>query len=197
MGWLIAAALLIALCFLPVCINITYDASGPYISLSIGFISIPIFPSKKRNASQKNSNNRTEEGTKKGKDKNPGSLMEFMPLLESILDLLSELRRRLVIKDLELRVIMADDDPCDLSINYGRAWAALGNFFPLLERFFILKKRKLDINCDFMADESSIFVRAVLSITLLRLLLITLFHGRHTIMRYIKIMNTRKGGADV
>ena len=44
---------------------------------------------------------------------------------------------------MRLKVVLAGGDPCDLSLNYGRAWIALGNIMPHLERYFVIKKRTL------------------------------------------------------
>ena len=111
--------------------------------------------------------------------------------------LVAELRRRIVVTDLYLKIRMTGDDPCDLSIQYGRTWAALGNLVPHLDRLFVIKKRNFDIQCDYTSDDSSVFAHAVLRITLGRLLWITIFHGSHILKQYFKIYNKRKGGKDI
>ena len=49
--------------------------------------------------------------------------------------------------------MLGGGDPCDLAINYGKAWAALGNLWSRLEQFFVIKKRDVEIQCDFEASQ--------------------------------------------
>ena len=96
---------------------------------------------------------------------------------------------------LELKLIMASGDPCDLAVNYGRAWAALGNLLPRLERVFVIKKRNIEVECDFTADQTRVIARLDLTITLGRILgLVFALIGR-AIVELIKILIKRKGGA--
>ena len=91
--------------------------------------------------------------------------------------------------------MLAGEDPADLAENYGRAWAAIGNLWPRLERYFVIKKRNIDVQCDFTAEETTLFLRAQITITVGRLLRVTGWHGLRAAARLIKIMNQRKGGA--
>ena len=199
MGGLIAAAALLALYFLPISIRLSYSASGACASMGIGLIRIPIYPKTKNGNKKKEKPQNQGQSTQvaKGGGKEGGALTDFLPLFEKVLALVTELRRRIVITDLELKIRMAGDDPCDLSLQYGRAWIALGNLLPQLERLFILKKRDIDLSCDYTSDKSYVFVRAVLRISLGRLLWIALFHGRHALKQYLKIYNERKGGSNI
>ena len=96
---------------------------------------------------------------------------------------------------MELKLILAGDDPCDLAVNYGKAWAALGNLMPQLERVFIIKKRDLEVECDFTADQTLVFARLDLTITLGRLLHLIVVYGIRLLRQYLSIVKTRKGGA--
>ena len=96
---------------------------------------------------------------------------------------------------LEAKVVMAGGDPCDLAINYGRAWAAIGNLMPRLEKVLVIKKRDIDVECDFLASKTTIYVRLDLTITLGRILAIGVVYGVRAIVEFLKIKNKRKGGA--
>ena len=76
-----------------------------------------------------------------------------------------------------MKLILANDDPCDLAVNYGRAWAALGSLMPQLERLFVIKKRNLEVECDFTSEEMVMFARADITITLARILHLLSKHG--------------------
>ena len=65
---------------------------------------------------------------------------------------------------------MANDDPFDLAMNYGKAWAIINGLMPQLERFLNIKKKKLDVTCDFLAEETMIYARADLLIPLAKLI---------------------------
>lgn len=197
MGWLIAAVLLLAILLLPISIRLAYGAAGARVLLGIGPIRIPVFPKNNTRKKERNKSGKSPSKTpsKKTVDQG-GKLSDFLPLLETILELAAELHRRLVVADLCLRIRMAGDDPCDLGIQYGRAWAALGSLIPHLERLFTIKKREIDISCDYTSGQSSVLAHAILRISIGRLLWIAIFHGRHVLKQYFKIYNQRKGGSN-
>jgi len=198
MGWLIAAALLIFICLLPISIHFFYDAAGARVLLGIGPIRISVYPRRKSPRNKKKTDTvQTGKKSQKPTENKGGKLSDFLPLTETILELVTELQRRLVITDLQLKICMTGDDPCDLSVQYGRTWAAIGNLVPQLERLFILKKRSFDISCDYTSDSSYVLAKVILKITLCRLLWIAIFHGRHVLKRYVQIYNIRKGGTDI
>jgi hypothetical protein len=96
---------------------------------------------------------------------------------------------------LELKLILAGDDPCDLATNYGRAWAALGNLWPKLEEWFEIRKREVEIECDFTAGETLVIARVDLSITLGRLISLAVVYAVRALKEFLNIKNKRKGGA--
>lgn len=60
-------------------------------------------------------------------------------MVKVALNFLGDFRRKLRVNRLELKLILAGGDPCDLAVNYGRAWTAVGNLMPQLERLFVIK----------------------------------------------------------
>lgn len=104
-------------------------------------------------------------------------------------------RKKLRIKRLELKLIMAGDDPCDLAIHYGRANAAMGNLLPQLEKCFVIKKRDIEVECDFEASQTVIIARADITITLGWLLVLVVRYGIRALKQYLTIQKSRKGGA--
>lgn len=124
-----------------------------------------------------------------------GSWKDFLSLIPVVLDFLGDFRRKLRVNRLELKVIMASGDPCDLAINYGKVWTAVGNFMPQLERFLKIRKRDIHIECDFLASETKVIARLDLTITLGRLLAAVFKFTFRALSEYLKIMKKRKGGA--
>lgn len=204
MGWLITLGILVLLAILPLGATVRYNADGLSLKLIAGPIRIGILPSRK-NKPKKNKTEKKKEPKKtatqktvakepKSKEKG-GPITDFLPLVKIALDLLNSFRKKLRIKHLDLKLIMAGDDPCDLAINYGKANAALGNLLPQLERCFVIKKRDLEIECDFEASETVIIARADVTITLGWLLGIVIYYGVLAVRKFIQIKNKRKGGA--
>ena len=199
MGWLIAAGVLVLLAILPIGVSIIYNTYGPLGRLIAGPVKITVFPSKKekkkKEKPQKEAKQKAPSASAKSKEKKGGSFTEFLPLVDLALEFLGKFRRKLRVNRLELKLVMASDDPCDLAVNYGKAWVALGNLMPQLERLFVIKKRNLEVECDFTAEKTLIFARLDLTITIGRILSLGVVYGIRIIRQYLKIMKTRKGGA--
>ena len=132
---------------------------------------------------------------KPAKKETGGSLRDFLPFVKLALDFLGDLRRKLRMKELYLRLILAGDDPCDLAVNYGKTWTAVGNFLPLLDRWFVIKKKDVEVACDFTASETKVIARAEITITLGRLLALAAVYGCRGLKEFIVFRNKRKGGA--
>ena len=124
-----------------------------------------------------------------------GSWKDFLSLVPIVLDFLGDFRRKLRVNRLELRLVMASGDPCDLAVNYGRAWAALGTVMSQLERVLVIRKRDVKVECDFLASETKVTARVDLTITLGRLIAAVCKFAFRSLAEYFKIMKKRKGGA--
>ena len=124
-----------------------------------------------------------------------GSILDFLPLVKTLFDFLGDFRRKLRIKNLYLKLIMAGGDPYNLAMNYGKAWAALGNLMPNLERFLVIKKRDIEIECDFAASSTTVYACLELTITLGRLIALAVGYGFRAVLEFLKIQKKRKGGA--
>ena len=216
MGWLITLGILLLLGILPLGVSAIFDEDGPRVRIVAGPLKIQVFPlpqkkkkpakekkpksskdtsSKQKKQPPKTKANAPSNQTKKEKKKSGGPITDFLPLVGVVLKFLDGFRRKLRVNVLELKLIMAADDPCDLAVNYGRAWAAVGNLMPRLERVFVIQKRNIDVECDFTADKTRVLARLDLTITLGRMLgLVFALIGRAGV-ELIKIVLKRKGGA--
>lgn len=197
-GWLITAAILLFLWFLPLGIRVIYNHAGISADLLIGLFSVRMYPGKGKTTKESASEDHSPK-TKKTADQNEqtgGSYKDFIPLVKMIVALLGDFRNKLLIKRLELKLTLASSDPCDLAVNYGNTWAAVGNLFPLLEQVFTIKKRNVEVLCDFTAEKTNVFARADLTITVGRILCLGVRHGVHILKEYFRIMKLRKGGTN-
>lgn len=217
MGWLVTLGILTLLAVLPLGVSAKYDSDGALVRLILGPVKITLFPRpKKEKKPGKAKKNRKEESpdgkkppeqqppqsgtqaaakSKEPKKKSGGKLTDFLPLVRTVLDFLGDFRRKLRVNMLELKLIMAADDPCDLAVNYGRAWAAVGNLMPKLEKFLVIKKRNIEVECDFEAGETLVVARLDLTITLGRLLAAVFTFAFRALKQFLKITKKRKGGA--
>jgi len=203
MGWWIALAVIVLLAILPLGAGIIYGESGFAADIIAGPVRIKLFPKpkkekkkkekpKKESKSGKNSSGKAE---KKTDSKKGGPVTDFLPLLKTALDLLNDFRKKLRVNRLEVKVVLAGGDPCDLAVNYGKAWTAVGNVMPHLERFLVIKKRDIRIECDFVESGTSIYVYLDLTITFGRLICLLVRYGVRALREYLTIMKKRKGGA--
>ena len=222
MGWLITLGILTLLAILPLGVSVKYDEDGAVVKLIAGPVKITLFPRKnkdKKPKKEKNKGKQPEEkpkpepakqeqpaqsqnkdenkpaGEKKPAEKKGGPITDFLPLVKIALDMLGAFRRRLRVNVLELKLVMAADDPCDLAVNYGRAWAAVGNLMPRLERVLVIKKRNIEVACDFETTKTLVTARLDLTITLGRILATVVVYGVKALIEFLKIKNKRKGGA--
>ena len=218
MGWLITLGVVTLLAVLPLGVSVNYDAVGAVVRVIAGPLKITVFPlpkkekkeKKKKTPKQKAKSGETaapapEEPKppqppapskeKKSKEEKGGSLLDFLPLVKLVFRFLGDFRRKLRLDNLRVKLIMAADDPCDLAVNYGRIWAAVGNLLPQLERIFVIKKRDIEVACDFTASETLIIARLDVTITLGRLLALVFGYAIRALIQFLKIMKKRKGGA--
>ena len=210
MGWYITLAILILLAILPLGASVLYDAEGVRVRVVAGPLKLQVFPLKKKPKKDKQKKDKPkkekkkkpvpepgEPGAPKPKEKKGGSWKDFLPLVRVALDLLNDLRHKLRVNELKLHLTMAADDPCDLAVNYGRMNAALAGLLSQLERFLVIKKRDVHVDCDFTASETVILARLDLTITLGRILAIAVVYGIRALLTFLKIKKQREGGADL
>ena len=224
MGWWITLGVLILLGLIPLGASAKYNADGAIVRLIVGPVRITLYPRPKKEkkpnpkAEAKKAKKEAEKKAKKEADKKAkaaakektasekhtrplveekgGSWTDFLPLVKVVLQFLDGFRRKIRVNRLDLKLIMAGDDPCDLAVNYGKACAAVGNLMPRLERVFVIRKRDVEVECDFTASQTLVIARLDLTITLGRLLGLVLVLAVRALVKYIQILNKRKGGAN-
>lgn len=184
MGWLIAlgavAAVVALVIWLPVGLRADYDADGLRAWYTVGpfrvlpveekdeetkKISLKQILNEPRKMKKQRSSKKGGQTQAKG-----GSIDTFWDELKTVLGFYWGLRGKAVLKRLQFKLVMAGDDPCDLAINYGRAWAAAGSLIALLEELLTIRKRDVEVECDFTADQTVILARLDFTIPLGRLL---------------------------
>jgi hypothetical protein len=225
MGWWIALGIFVGLLILPLGVSVFYDAAGVRLRIVAGFIRFTIFPKKKKekkpkkekppkkkkeepkpeetqqeSPKSKKKSQKEKDNTKKKKPKAEtpgGSMLDFIPLVKIALKCVGDLfTKTLHIDVLYLKLTMAGGDPCDLAVNYGKAWAALGNLWPKIDDLLTIKKRDIQIQCDFEGEETVVNARVDLTITLARVLGLLICYGARMAWGFLKILNKRKEAAE-
>ena len=215
MGWFITLGVLLLLAVLPLGIRVSYDSGGPLVKVIAGPLKLTVYPrhtKRKKDKPKKEqkpaARKQTEEASlprppqppkpvkeKKPAEKKGGSLRDFIPFVKLGLSFLGDFRRKLRLNNLELKLVLASSDPCDLAVNYGKTWAAVGNLLPALERWFVIKKRNVEVECDFTASQTLVTARLDISITLGRLLGLAAVYGVQGLKEFLNFKKKRKGGA--
>ena len=205
MGWLIFLAILIGLGCLPLGVRLRYDEDGPLAAVLLGRLPIVLYPVpgwlKKLTSREKKDGAKKPKKEKPKKEKPPkdtvgegpqgGSWKKFLPLVRLGLHFLGDFRRKLRVNRLVLRLTLAGDDPCDLAVNYGRAWAAVGNLLAALQRAFVIQKRDVEVQCDFLGEETKVVFAMDLTITLGRILGLLVKYGIRAVAILLKMKNQK------
>ena len=198
MGWWIAFAILFLLAILPLGIRIRYDSEGFLLRVLIGPVGITVFPlpawMKKRPGKPSKKKSEKKENTQKPSapaEKQGGSLSQFLPFVKLGLKFINDFRRKIRMDHLVLKLVLAGNDPCDLAVNYGRTWAAVGNMLTGLERVFVIKNREIDVQCDFTASETIILFSMDITITLGRVLGLLCVYAYRFLKEFIKMKKNK------
>jgi hypothetical protein len=163
MGWRIALWILLSLCgivsvliFVPVGIKLRYRNEELKMWVALGPIRILLYPKGKTVGKEKKEQKETKISVRtvfrepiRANRKYDSLLGDFLAELKTALELFWDLRPRLCIKRLKLKLILGGGDPCSLALQYGGAWAALGAVFPILDGGFTVKKHDISVDCDF------------------------------------------------
>ena len=212
MGWLIPFGVLFLLAVLPLGVRVNYDSDGPRVKVILGPFKFTVYPLPKKEKKKKEpakKQEKKEEAQEENLPKPPqppkqekpkekkqgGSLTDFIPFVKLIFNFLGDFRRKLRLDNLYLRLVLASSDPCDLAVNYGKTWAAVGNLLPALEKWFVIKKRDVEVECDFTASETLVVAKIDVTITLGRLLSLLVTYAVRALKEYLNFRNKRKGGA--
>lgn len=218
---LIVLGVLAVLAAVPLKLALAYDQGNFRAAVRVGPVTVFRYPAKKpepENPSAKEENGPAGEKEKPspkagaseektvGKEpapapaltqpeKNRDSLEKWMPFVRIGWELLGDLRRKLAVDRLVFRLVLADPDPCDLAVKYGRALAVKESLLPLLERGLEIRSREIDIRCDFTAEKTQLTARGDVVLTLGRAAALAAVYGVRAMKEYWNLKNKPKGGA--
>ena len=207
MVWIIpivAAVILtcvLAVIFCPIGIKVIYDADGLRIAAFAGIIKFRLYPEFdgekliSLGAKKKKGTKEKTDGKQKKKTESGGDFQTYLSYVRFVAEVMSDFRKKLVIKEMELKLSMTAGDPADLALAYGAAWTAVSNLTALMERGFTVKKRNVDVVHDFLGDKISLVAKLNISITLGRLSFLGVKHLIRFVKKFKLISNIKKDGA--
>ena len=198
MTLLVIFTVLVLIGCIPVGVDARYNAEGVFLAAKLGPLRLQLLPQKpkKKPKKRKQQKKQPEKAPAKAgtQEKKPNPLLSggvdgLMQLLDLAFDMLGDLRRKLRVNELMLRVLIGGaDDPAKAAMGYGRAWAAIGVITPALERLFVIKKRDIQPALDYTISNTQVDAQLVTTITIGRSLALALRAG----IRFLKILNERK-----
>ena len=200
---LMVLLVLLVLLLIPFGAAVRYDQSGVTAWAKVLFFRIRVFPAKeKKEKKPKEKKPKEKKGKAKGeekkeekpeekKEKKGGTLELVRAALPLIKPALVGVKKRLTIDELELLVTWRSDNPADAAIGYGRANAALGGLWALLDNNFKVKKRHLGCEVDFEEGSPTVYANAALSLNLWKVLTLVLPLGVRFLCNYRKLKNDK------
>lgn len=197
---LIVLGVLFLLAILPLGGAVRYDGGGARAYLVLGPIKLLLYPRKAKESKPKNkkekkpkpAREKAPEPQSKEKESAGGSVKKFIPFVKLGLSFLNELRWKLRVNRLDLKVVLAAEDPADLALSYAGANAALGSLWPLLEQSLRIRKRNVSVQCDFEAEQTLVFANVKITITLGRTLALAVKYGIRALIQFMKLKKQEK-----
>lgn len=193
MGWLIALGILLFLALLPIGICVCYDQIGLQLGALFGLIRFQLFPGKSNPKEKHYKKEKKPHAASRApknnaqKKNNGGSLAKFCPLLQVAVRFLNSFRKKLIVSRFHFNLILAADDPADLAMHYASGWGIVGEIMPIIENLFTIKKRDIQVQCDFTAEETRLFLNMRIVMPLAILLGLIIRYGIQTLWEYFKI----------
>lgn len=195
MWWLFAIAVVIALSLIPLGIRIIVKEKQLLVWMLFGAFKLTIVPgnsNKKTVEKAKTPKVNANKSTKQTDTKRKVDFKNYYPVIQAVLDFLYEFKRKIRVNDLQVAITLASADPCDLAVNYGKTCAAIATLDPLLERFFIIKKKHIHVGCDFVAEATNLYCKIDFVITLGNILHLLVWHGIKILKELFTIRKLRK-----
>lgn len=171
-------AVLLLLLLLPV--HLEVDCLGRQLDafVQVGPLKYHLLAGKKKKSGKKAAEKAEKKQKKKAKDEAQKKGMEkieavyaageeYLSLVKQITGLIPVIRRVLVIDNLTVYVRFYDEDPAQMAMHYGQAWAAIGWIVGILSNLFRLRKQDVCPVIDDTADGFVFEAKVRIHITLL------------------------------
>lgn len=182
--------------------RVSYGRAGLFIYLLMGPVKLQLFPAAKesegnwkpRARKQKKKKEKGKppaaEGHKKEppkpKEDKPGTLSRLMKLPPVMGQACGALKRKIRVDDLELELVWGGTDPAAAALSYGRANAAVGMLWPILDNNFKVKRHSFQIGLDYGITEPMVEARAAVTLTVGQIVTLGVHYGVKALVTWIK-----------
>ena len=170
----------------------SYGEAGLFVTALAGPFQIQILPAKPkkekkpRKKAKKEKPPAAEKHEEKPKEGQPGTLSRLMKLLPVVGQACGALKRKIRIDDLELELIWGGTDPAAVALGYGRANAALGMLWPILDHNFKVKRHAFQVSLDYGRGEPGVELRAAVTLTVGQAAALGLRYGTKALAAWFK-----------
>ena len=114
----------------------------------------------------------------------PGTLSRMMKLLPVMAEAAGALRRKILIRHLNLKVIWGAPDAAAAAIGFGRAYALLGMIWPIFDHNFHVRQHDFQVEVDYEADRPEVAVDLALTMTVGQAVAFVLHYGGKTLVTW-------------
>lgn len=170
--------------------RVSYGEAGLSASALVGPFKIRLLPGrpkkKKPEKPKKEVPPAAEKHKKEPKEGKPGTLSRLMQLLPVVGQACGALKRKIRIDDLELELIWGGTDPAAVALGYGRANAALGMLWPILDHNFKVKRHAFQVSLDYGRGEPGVELRAAVTLTVGQAAALGLRYGAKALAAWFK-----------
>ena len=140
------------------------------LRLFLGPIKFHILPGDESGKKPKKEKKTSKETSEQPNPKEKRKLPPVGDLLMLALEAAGALKRKIRIDELTLHLTWASEAPADTALGFGKANAALGMIWPLIDHNFHVKKHDLGVAVDFERTSPDIFAHGRLTLTVGQLL---------------------------
>lgn len=184
-GWMVLGCVvlvLVLLTLIPLGARGQYGQEGFRMDLVVGPVTIGVYPKakKKRKKSKARKEKKGEPQKKPVPPKSKlslGSWHTFRRYLPLICEAAGELRRKMVVRKLNIHLVWADKDPASAAIGYGMINGVIGGLWNLIDHSFRVKDHKFVVDLDYEKKEPQVQLQAVLTLTVGQLISFGIRYG--------------------
>ena len=177
--------------------RVRYGAEGLFVFLLLGPVKLRLFPAKeesggewkpkpKKEKRKKKKPNLAEQHKKEPKEGQPGTLSRLMQLLPVSGQACGALKRKIRIDNLDLQLIWGGGDPAAIALGYGRANAALGMIWPILDNNFKVKRHSFQVGIDYDRAQPGVELTAALTLTVGQIVTLGVHYGVKALITWIR-----------
>lgn len=182
--------ILLLLGCIPLGVDGEYSEDGILIRAKLGPLRFTLYPLKKKEkkvkTEKKTQDTQKKEAPPPEKKKRGGLLSLLREMLPLAMEALGSFKRRLHIDLFTLHLVWAAPDPASAAMGYGAANAAVGMIYSVLEEHFRIKKWDTQISVDFEQKQPRVYLRAVLTMTVGRLVTFGIYFGLRALLIWSK-----------